>query len=206
MSSDYIETYMKRVNASRPAHERMVDADIKRCEEYLAGDRNEQDGLDLHLDLITKYPSYIADFGKSLYNYNNEHGFMGEYFGTTAMIANLTVMKSKLEGFRSFGYQNGNLSAKGNRINIENKLTANQSQTVTVTFEEVKRKVEEMNALSEVETQDTLAKIDEIRAIVELKDSPKTKWQKVKPILAWVADKSVDVGIALLPLILKIGG
>ena len=44
------------------------------------------------------------------------------------------------------------------------------------------------------------------KAIVELKEPKKTKWQKIKPILTWLADKSVDVGIALLPLIMKIGG
>ena len=31
------------------------------------------------------------------------------------------------------------------------------------------------------------------------------KWEKVKPVLTWLADKSCDVGIALLPLLLKIG-
>ena len=62
-----------------------------------------------------------------------------------------------------------------------------------------------MTGLSDAETEETLAKIDEIKAIVELKEPKKSKWQKIKPILAWLADKSVDVGIALLSLILKIG-
>ena len=61
-----------------------------------------------------------------------------------------------------------------------------------------------MSGLSEEETNQTLQKVDEIKAIVELKESKKSKWQKIKPILTWIADKSVDVGIALLPLILKI--
>ena len=61
-----------------------------------------------------------------------------------------------------------------------------------------------MTGLSEKEEKDTLKKIDEIKAIVELKETKKTKWQKLKPILGWLADKSVDVGIAILPLLLKI--
>lgn len=85
-------------------------------------------------------------------------------------------------------------------------MTATQTQTINITFEDVRRQIEEMTGLSEGETQETLTKIDEIKAIVELKEPKKTKWQKIKPILTWLADKSVDVGIALLPLIMKIGG
>ena len=62
-----------------------------------------------------------------------------------------------------------------------------------------------MNGLSDEETENVLAKIDEIKAIVDQKEPKKTKWKKIKPILIWLADKSVDVGCALLPLILKIG-
>lgn len=90
-------------------------------------------------------------------------------------------------------------------ISIENNLTANQNQTMTITFEDIKKQIENMSGLSGAETKETIGKIDEIKAIVELKESKKSKWQKIKPILIWLADKSVDVGCALLPLILKIG-
>lgn len=50
-----------------------------------------------------------------------------------------------------------------------------------------------------------LDKISEIEEVVKSKDSKKSKWEKVKPVLTWLADKSCDVGIALLPLLLKIG-
>ena len=62
-----------------------------------------------------------------------------------------------------------------------------------------------MTGLSESETDETLARVNEIQNIVNQNESRKAKWQKVKPILNWLADKSVDVGCALLPLILKIG-
>ncbi len=204
--ADYFDTYKRRLEASRPPFEKMVDEDIQKCEAFLVGDKNEEEGKALHLELITKYPSYITNFGESLYNYNKDYGFVSqEYFGGDALISNLTVIKSKLIAFKSFGYKNGNSKSRGGNINIENTLTATQTQTIAITFEEVKRQIEEMSALSDSETQETLDKIDELKVIAEAKESPKTKWQKVKPILAWIADKSVDVGIALLPLILKIG-
>ena len=37
------------------------------------------------------------------------------------------------------------------------------------------------------------------------KDSKSKKWSKAKEIIKWIADKGVDVGIALLPLVLQIG-
>lgn len=36
------------------------------------------------------------------------------------------------------------------------------------------------------------------------KESKSKKWSNAKDIIKWVADKGVDVGIALLPLVLKI--
>ena len=188
------------------AFTRMVDEDIKKCEDYLSGDRDEQKGKELHLELITKYPTYISHFGDSLYNYDPNRGFtMIKYFDSDAMIHNLTVMKNRLIAFKNYGYKNSKGAANDNSINIENTLTATQSQMVNISFEDVKRKIEEMTGLSEAETKEALEKVDDIKAIVESEELKKTKWQKVKPILVWLADKSVDVGVALLPLLLKIG-
>ena len=47
-------------------------------------------------------------------------------------------------------------------------------------------------------------RINELEKIVNSKESNSTKWSKAKDIIKWVADKGVDVGIALLPLLLKI--
>lgn len=189
------------------AFTRMIDEDIKKCEEYLTGDRDAQKGTELHLELITKYPPYISHFGDSLYNYDPSRGFvMIEYFDSSAMIHNMTIIKNRLIAFKNYGYKNSKSVATDKSISIENTLTATQNQTVYISFEDVKQRIEAMTGLSEVETKEALEKIDTIKLIVESEDPKKTKWQKVKPILVWLADKSVDVGIALLPLLLKIGG
>jgi hypothetical protein len=207
MSDNYFTELQEKREAKPAPLKQMIDEDIKRCSDYLSGEKDEQAGRDLHLELITKYPPYIAGFGESLYNYNQEYGFtMREHFGLESMISNLTVIKNKLVAFKNFGYKNSRSISYDSSINIENTLTSTQTQSIMISFEEVKRKIEEMSALSDSETNETLDKIDEIKAIVELKDPPKSKWQKIKPILLWLADKSVDVGLALLPLILKISG
>lgn len=202
-------TWREEFGLPKPPFEVMVDEDIQKCEEYLSGGRDEQQGRELHLELITKYPPYIPNFGDSLYNYNKDYGFvMQDYFDLDSAIHNLIAIKNKLIAFRSYGYKNPPKAGKqsNSNISIENNLTATQTQTITVSFEEARQKIENMSGLSDAETRETLDKIDEIRAIVELAEPKKTKWQKVKPILVWLADKSVDVGVALLPLLLKIGG
>ncbi len=47
-------------------------------------------------------------------------------------------------------------------------------------------------------------KIDELKSIIESNDKKSEKWRKVKEIGKWVFDKSIDVGLAILPLFFKI--
>ena len=53
------------------------------------------------------------------------------------------------------------------------------------------------------EIEEIQKRINELEEIVSSKDSKSKKWSKVKEIIKWIADKGVDVGIALLPLVLK---
>ena len=48
-------------------------------------------------------------------------------------------------------------------------------------------------------------KIDELEKIFNSSDRKTKKWEKAKEIIKWVADKGIDVGLTLLPLILKLG-
>ena len=187
----------------------MVENDIQRCKDYLASEKNKEDGMALHLELITRYPSYIKNFRESLYNYDEKHGFvMQEFFDLDSAIHNITVIMNKLIAFRNYGCvspSDRRMGQQSTQINIKNSLTATQSQNISISFEDVKQQIEEMTGLSESETNEALSKIDEIKGILESKGNKKTKWQKIKPLLLWLADKSVDVGCAILPLILKIG-
>jgi len=49
-----------------------------------------------------------------------------------------------------------------------------------------------------------LIKINELEKIVKSPDRKSKKWENAKGIVKWIADKGVDVGIALLPLLLQI--
>lgn len=82
----------------------------------------------------------------------------------------------------------------------------NQNQnTMTVSFDAVREKVNNMTSLPDEDIEEIQNRIDEIEEIVNSKESKSKKWSKAKEIIKWIADKGVDVGIALLPLLLKIG-
>lgn len=191
---------------SKSSFNTMVDEDIRRCSEFLSCNFTEIEGKDFHIELASKYQDHILNFGKSLYGYFYDGDFFNyEYIGLDSLKHNIKSIMFKLIAFQKNGYSNPNVQTSQG-INIinrnNNELSANQ--TICLSFEAVRQQIAEMTGLSAIDTKEVLEKVDEIKAIVELKESPKSKWEKVKPILSWISDKSVDVGIALLPLILNI--
>ena len=58
-----------------------------------------------------------------------------------------------------------------------------------------------MESLTEDETKEAIYKIKEIETIYKSKDNKKKKWEKLRKIIIWLADKSVDLAIAYLPII-----
>ena len=90
-------------------------------------------------------------------------------------------------------------------ITNTNTNTNENNNSVSVTFESVRDKVNNMTSLPDEDIEEIQKRIDEIEEIVNSKETKSKKWSKAKEIIKWIADKGVDVGIALLPLLLKIG-
>lgn len=182
---------------------RMVDEDIEKCNLFEQGNHNYQEKRKFFIELVGKYSAHITGFGDGLYGYSNStHSYDLEL---SDFDDNIIAIKFKLISYKNNNYRNTKNIDNDVGLRISNTLTANQTQTLTISFEEVKQKIKDMTGLSESETDETLARVNEIQNIVNQNETRKAKWQKVKPILNWLADKSVDVGCALLPLILKIG-
>ena len=55
-----------------------------------------------------------------------------------------------------------------------------------------------------MEIEEISRKIDDLEEIVKSSDCKSKKWENAKDVIKWIADKGVDVGIALLPLLLQI--
>ena len=192
----------------------MVCADIKRLDNVR--NLSTEESFELHRQIDARYQACINKWCDGLWGSTNDGTHIA--YGRLAqnpqkyVLSNLKMMKAKLETYKYqmnavqlpkpevFPRQPTNyISANSQVGNVTNSVNVN------VTFEQVRKEVEEMTSLTNEQTQEVLDKISEIEEVVKSKDSKKSKWEKVKPVLTWLADKSCDVGIALLPLLLKIG-
>lgn len=178
----------------------MVDNDIERISNSLVTNNGKEQWL-LFRELDGRYQACIKDWYKGMWQaiHDNSSLFLGRLEQCPQQVAdNLRLIKGKLETYQ----QGMNLIALPELPTTQVNVTANIG--INITFEDVRSQVKEMSSLTDEQTQEILEKIREIEEAVKSTGSKKTKWEKVKPILKWLADKSCDVGIALLPLILKI--
>lgn len=96
--------------------------------------------------------------------------------------------------------------SKNTGINVITNITNTNENNVSIkSFPETKIEIENMTSLPDTEIEEILSKIDELENIVNSTDRKTKKWENAKDIIKWVADKGVDVGTALLPIILQIG-
>lgn len=184
--------------------EKAVKADKKRIDQALSS--NDETTLRaIHMDIDGKYGAYIPDWGKSMYAYGEELGFNYEWLSKDSLIHNLTLMKSRVEGYAlGFERQTNGTYAPNNNVNVN--VSNNNEVNISISFEEVRKQIEDMTSLTEAQTKEALDKVSEIESVVNGTESKKTKWEKIKPILTWLADKSFDVAMTILPLLLKVQG
>ena len=183
----------------------MIDTDIKKIDETIATGYSQQALLALHKEIDGKYQSCIANWYQGLNAMrclpNGQLYLEYAYIDNCKeIIENLNMWKAKLEVYR-YG-MNATASPEVPTTNVNVTTNVNLS----ITFEQVRSQIEDMTSLTDEETKEIKAQIDKLEEIVNSKDKKKTKWEKAKSILIWLADKSFDVGMALLPLLLKIQG
>ena len=172
----------------------IIEQDISKCEEVLVSTENRAVYL-LHSTLISKYGKIIDGFSDDLGSlfYDNT--------GKEAR-ANIETMRQKLLLFKAMGYEN-RYAERQDAIHIEN--TNKVSVKITNSFPEARKAVEEMTSLNDDEIEEIIRRIDELEKIVNSTDRKSKKWANAGEIIKWIADKGIDVGLTLLPLLLKIG-
>ncbi|GAB6109039.1 hypothetical protein [Fusibacter bizertensis] len=177
--------------------------------------------IDLYKDVTSKYYTVIPKLGDGLYSFFKDYGFFDEVTGDS-LNHNLKQIYSKMNSFKALGYPLSNefVKSKDNNLvvnaylsnivdvhNMSSNTNINHNEInneIKIKFSEARNKVSDMSALGEVEIRDIMSKIDLIEEIVKSKDKKSVKWERAKEIIKWTADKGVDVGIALLPLLLTI--
>ena len=178
----------------------MVSADIKKIEN-LSGNESRSYLLKLHRELDGKYQACVKDWYKGIWGVDSTATNI--WYGSIEdskeeLLDNLYLFKAKLETFKFQMNLNIANDTPSTQVNVTTNVNLN------VTFEQVRSQIEDMTSLTDKETEEILAKITELEEIINSKDKKKSKWEKAKSLLIWLADKSFDVGIAILPLLLQI--
>ena len=190
----------------------MVSTDIDELKRVMENydEIDEKEKLHLYMSITARYHPYVPQLGDGLYQYHAQSGFYDEVSGSS-LEHNLSQVYNKLITFKTLNYPGLGKEAVNTHsalVNITNPNENNNENTNTntmmVSFESVREKVSGMTSLPDEDIEEIQNKINELEEIVNSKDSKSKKWSKAKDVIKWVADKGVDVGIALLPLILKI--
>ena len=179
-----------------PEFKTIIEEDISKCDYEIKYGNKQSRGV-WHATLVSKYGKIIDGFREGLHSLSYDDS--GTY-----RTQNLETMRQKLVLFQAMGYENKYADRAGDGgvvINNSNRMDVN----FNLSFPEARERVENMTSLNEAEIQEILQRIDELENIINSDDRKTKKWERAKDILKWVADKGVDVGVTLLPLILKIG-
>ena len=184
---------------------REVKEDIIKIEEALSKS-DEKILHDVHMMIDGKYQTKIERWGLSQYGWRDSYGFHYETLDFDSLKHNLQNMKSKLEGYiQDIDLKPLTINKPTKSINVYNKNENNISNIVSnVNFNTVEEKINECESLTEEETKEALKYLKELKEIYESKGNRKSKWEKAKKILIWLADKSVDIAIAFFPIITSI--
>lgn len=177
----------------------IVLADILECEKYL--NSNSAVEADKFVDKIeSKYSGIIDNISAGLVvDYDSNYNLNWEGIKT-----NLTILKEKMEVFVAMGCKNLFEKENHTSVQINNNNSNSNVIDINISFEQARKNIENMTALPDSEMEEILTKVDELEKIVQSKDRKTKKWDNAKEIIKWIADKGVDVEIALLPLLLQI--
>ena len=190
----------------------MYTDDLTRLEKVVNatdGKFREEDKRKLYKEVTAKYYPYIPKLGEGLEGFAEEFGYFEEVSGSS-LEDNLAQVFYKMTAYQSLGYPGLTETAakSGPVINVtttnENHNTNENSNTISLSFDNVRAKIDDLTSLPYEEMEEIHAKIDALEEIVKSKDGKSKKWARAKDIIKWIADKGVDVGIALLPLLLEI--
>lgn len=186
----------------------MYEEDLKQLEKAISDSGNretpESAKLQLYKVVTAKYHSYIPGFSDGLYGYIQAYGLY-EDVSEESLFHNLEQIYNKMLSFKALGFPSLKNNTTPQAVPVVQINNTNENKIdIKISFNDVRKEIENMSALPDNEIEDILSKIDELEKIVKSSERKSKKWENAKGIVKWIADKGVDVGIALLPLLLQI--
>ncbi len=185
----------------------MYEEDLESLRKSIADSANnetpESAKLQLYKDVTAKYHPYVPKLSDGLYAYIQAYAFYDDVSGES-LFHNLKQVYNKLLSFKALGYPSLKEVIPQSMPMVQITNTNENKVDINISFSDVRKEIENMSALPDGEIEEILNKINELEKIVKSSDRKSKKWENAKGIVKWIADKGVDVGIALLPLLLQI--
>ena len=176
----------------------------KAISDYDNKDTPEIAKLQLYKDVTARYHPYVPKLSDGLYEYVQNCAFYDDVSGE-ALFHNLKQIYNKLLSFKALGYPSLKEAIPHSTMPMVQITNTNENKIdISISFSDVRKEIEHMSALPDTEIEEILSKINELEGIVKSSDRKSKKWENAKGIIKWISDKGVDVGIALLPLLLQI--
>lgn len=187
-----------------------VNLEIDICEQILA--TKDKNRAKRHIEVIVHtYGSYIDDISSGLETY-------AYYENNPDYIADIELLKRKLELFKANectpvtkgkkGTQRSNVNIVNNNDNSSNnQLNNSNSNNIELEFNQlfsiVREEIENSSSLSYEDIQEALERLGKIEEVQQSTDNKNKKWFKLRETLSWMSTKGVDIGLKLMPLIIK---
>lgn len=176
----------------------MVSKDILQIEK--ASESSHRERFQLHRELDGRYQSCIKNWSLGFWCTLRGNGYVCYstlQWDEGGVLDNLLMMKAKLETFR---FQLNAIAPE----QTSQKINVTTNVNVSITFEQVRSKIEDMDTLTDQQIKEAKGKVSEIESVIKDRGRKKTKWEKIRPSLTWLADKSFDVAMTILPLFLQV--
>lgn len=87
-----------------------------------------------------------------------------------------------------------------NNPSISATASANAAVDISIVFENAVRQVEDA-CLPDAQEKEVLAKIQELKDIMESKESKSKRWAKIRDVFKWVAEQGIQVANIIVPLL-----
>ena len=185
----------------------MYEDDLESLKKAISDAENretpESAKLQLYKDVTAKYHPYIPKLSDGLYDYIQAYAFYDDVSGES-LFHNLKQVYNKMLSFKALGYPSLKEAIPQSAPMVQITNTNENKFDINISFSDVRKEIENMSALPDAEIEEILNKINQLEKIVKSSDRKSKKWENAKGIVKWIADKGVDVGIALLPLLLQI--
>lgn len=152
------------------------------------------------IDFRDKRPATVVR-DKMIAVYKNQISGIEKHSNNADVYSDLKVISELLEQFCRFGNAS---SLKGASRQLSINIKTNNNVTINnITTISIIQDINNDQTISPEERAEAIEKVYSLDSISNENIPQKDKWSKLKPILQWITNQSVDLATKIIPLILK---